>query len=67
MFQWMTRMIRMKAGDFTGYSTAGIDDAIQDALAKAGDHVRIEVVETRGSQVKNDVSQYQATLAVFDL
>ena len=57
----------MKAGDFTGYSTAGIDDAIQDALAKAGDHVRIEVVETRGSQVKNDVSQYQATLAVFDL
>ena len=59
-------MTRIKAGDFTGYSTAGINEAIQDALAKAGDHTQIEVVETRGSLIKGDNPQYQVTLAAFD-
>lgn len=55
-----------KTGDFTGYSDSGIDEAIQDALEKAGDHARIEVVETRGSQTTDDTRQYQVTLATFD-
>ena len=54
-----------KTSDFTGYSTAGIDEAIQDALQKAGDYVRVEVVEARGSQAKGDNRQYQVTLATF--
>lgn len=59
-------MTRKKVGDFTGYSNSGIDEAIQDALDKAGDYTHIEVVETRGSQVKEDTPQYQVTIATFD-
>lgn len=60
------RMTRIKTGDFTGYSELGIDEAIQDALEKAGDYVRVEVVETRGSQAKGNNRQYHVTLATFD-
>ncbi len=55
-----------KAGDYTGYSDSGIDEAIQDALEKAGDHARVEIVETRGSQTNGDQRRYQVTLATFD-
>ncbi len=59
-------MTRIKSGDYTGYSTTGINEAIQDALTKAGDYVRIEIIETRGTQVNGDNRQYQVTLATFD-
>ena len=59
-------MTSKKVGDFTGYSSLGIDEAIKDALDKAGDYARLEVVETRGSQVKEASRQYQVTIATFD-
>ena len=59
-------MTIIKTGDFTGYSDAGIDDALQDALDKAGDYARIEIVETRGSQTKGNNRQYQVILTTFD-
>ncbi len=55
-----------KIGDFTGYSDCGIDEAIQDALDKAGEYAHVEVVETRGSHIKGDHRQYQVTLTTFD-
>lgn len=54
-----------KVSDFTGYSTAGIEEAINDALAKAGDYEHVEVIETRGSQTAGDKSCYQVILAAF--
>ena len=54
-----------KVSDFTGHSTSGIDDAIKDALAKAGDYQRVEIIETRGSQTGGDKSLFQVTLATY--
>ncbi|HAT6978672.1 TPA: dodecin domain-containing protein [Legionella pneumophila] len=48
--------------DFTGFSESGIDDAIQNALKKAGNPTHFEVVETLGSQGSQSDRQYQATL-----
>ena len=59
-------MTKKKLGEFTGYSELGIDEAIQDALLKAGEYTRIEVIETRGSQIKEDSRQYQVTITTFD-
>ncbi len=65
-YLWMTRMTRIKPQDVTGYSTAGLYEALQDALSKANHPVRVEVVETRGSQIKGDHCQYEITLATFE-
>ena len=59
-------MARQKVGDFTGYSDSGINEAIQDALSKAGDYVRVEVIETRGSETKGNKRHYQVTIATFN-
>lgn len=59
-------MTSIKKGDYTGYSTLGIYEAIQNALDQAGKYVRIEVVETLASQGKSGHRQYRATLAIFD-
>ena len=58
-------MTLLKPNDFTGYSDSGIDKAIQDALQKAGDYVRIEIVETRGSYARGDNREYHATVTTF--
>lgn len=58
-------MIATKSGDYIGYSTSGIDEAIQNALQKAGDHNHFEIVETRGSQIGEDERHYQATITAF--
>lgn len=58
-------MAKIKAADFTGYSEQGIEEAIQDALDKAGDYDRVEIVETRGSQANGDNRQYHVTLTAF--
>lgn len=59
------QMAKIKAADFTGYSELGIEEAIQDALDKAGDYDRVEIVETRGSQANGDNRQYHVTLTAF--
>ena len=58
-------MITIKKGDFVGYSDAGIDEAIQQALKQAGEHTRYEVIETRGSQIGDNKTQYQVTIIAF--
>ena len=59
-------MKKITAGDFTGYSDAGINEAIRNALEKAGNYTHVEVVETRGSQIKGYNRRYQATLAIVN-
>ena len=58
-------MMITKTRDYTGYSDESIDKAIQNALQKAGDHTRFEVIETRGSQIGEDKRHYQITLTTF--
>lgn len=54
--------------ELVGSSTVGTDDAIRNAVAKAGQSVRhmdwFEVVETRGHIVDGKVAHYQVTLKV---
>jgi len=65
MSEWMEiTMTVMKKGDFTGRSNAGINEAIQDALKKAGKPQRFVVVETRCSHA-DDNRRYQVTLATL--
>ncbi|TIE00219.1 hypothetical protein DIZ66_16455, partial [Legionella pneumophila] len=45
-----------------GFSESGIDDAIQNALKKAGNPTHFEVVETLGSQDSQSDRRYQVTL-----
>jgi flavin-binding protein dodecin len=59
-------MRKIKSGEVTGYSSAGIDEAIQDALDQVGQNVRVEVVESRGTRLGADKTQYQVTLSTFD-
>ena len=58
-------MITTKTGDYTGYSTSGIEEAIQNALLKAGDHNRYEIIETRGSQIGDNERHYHVTITAF--
>jgi hypothetical protein len=54
--------------ELTGSSSKGIEDAIQTAIAKAGETVRnmrwFQVVETRGYIEKNEVSYWQVTIKI---
>jgi dodecin len=58
-------MITKKLGDYTGTSTSGINEAIEDALTKAGDHSHFEVVETSSSQCNIKGKEYQVTLSTY--
>lgn len=58
-------MIRVKKGDYIGYSDSGIDEAIENALRQAGEHAYFEVIETRGSQIGESKRHYQATITAF--
>lgn len=54
--------------ELVGSSTAGVDDAIRQAIATAAKTVRhidwFEVVETRGHVVDGAVAHFQVTLKV---
>lgn len=54
---------------FTGYSNAGITEAIENALQQAGEHRHSEVMETKSSYVGEDIGEheklYQVTLNTF--
>lgn len=57
-----------KTLELTGSSTTGIEDAVNTAIAKAGQTVRnmqwFEVVETRGHIQGDKVAHWQVTLKV---
>ncbi|ASQ47279.1 hypothetical protein [Legionella clemsonensis] len=57
--------MKIKTGDYTGSSDAGISEAIANALSKAGEHATIEIVETRSSQVGEDKRFYQVLLSTY--
>jgi flavin-binding protein dodecin len=54
--------------ELTGSSPAGIEQAVQNAIAKANNTVRnmhwFEVVETRGHIVDGKVAHWQVTIKV---
>lgn len=54
--------------ELTGSSPVGIEDAVQNAIAKAGRTVRnmqwFEVVETRGHVADGKVAHWQVTIKV---
>ncbi len=54
--------------ELTGSSTVGIEDAIQNAVAKAGETIKtlrwFEVVETRGHIDGGKVAHWQVTIKV---
>lgn len=59
-------MTILQPEDFTGYSDSCIDEAVQNALEKAGEYVRVKVIETRGRQANGDNRQYQVTVTTYD-
>jgi hypothetical protein len=54
--------------ELTGTSPSGIEDAIQNAIARASKTVRsmrwMEILETRGHVENDKVSQWQVTVKV---
>lgn len=54
--------------ELTGTSTKGTDEAIENAIKKAGQSVQnlrwFEVVETRGHIVNNKVDHWQVTIKI---
>lgn len=54
--------------ELTGSSTLGIEDAVNNAIAKASSSVRnmrwFEIIETRGSIDTDKVQQWQVTVKV---
>jgi flavin-binding protein dodecin len=57
-----------KSIELTGSSKAGMEDAVNQAIAKAAKSVRnmhwFEVIETRGHIVEGKVAHWQVTLKV---
>lgn len=54
--------------ELTGTSETGIEDAVNNAIMKAGESVRklrwFEIEEIRGSIAENQVHQWQVTIKV---
>jgi flavin-binding protein dodecin len=57
-----------KTVELVGSSTTGVEDAIRNAITRAGRTLRnlrwFEVVETRGEIAENRVAHWQVTLKV---
>jgi flavin-binding protein dodecin len=54
--------------EMTGTSTKGIEDAVNNALERAGETIHhlcwFQIIETRGSIEKNEVNLWQVTIKV---
>ncbi len=54
--------------EVTGTSTTGLEDAIQNAIARSAETVRqmrwFQVIETRGAIQDDKVAQWQVTLKI---
>ena len=59
-------MKNTRSREFTGHSENGLEEAIQDALSKAEEYQRVEVIETRSSFLSDEKRHYQVTLATHD-
>jgi flavin-binding protein dodecin len=62
------RKVKMTAKvtiDYTGYSKESLDEAIIDALQKAGKPTHFEVIETRSSHLPDNNCQYSVTLTAI--
>lgn len=57
-----------KTIELVGSSSASIEEAVNNAIARAGETVRLmrwfQVIETRGSIDNNQVTQWQVTVKV---
>ena len=57
-----------KVIELTGSSATGIEDAVQKAVAKAGESVRgmrwLQVTETRGHIENNKIAHWQVTVKI---
>lgn len=58
-------LISKKIGYFTGYSTSNLHEAVQNALEKAGEHKRFEVVESCSIKAPENERQFEVTLSTF--
>ena len=52
-------------GDYTGYSHEGLNQAIQDALAKVESFSHFEVVETKSTKKDEKNRLYQVIITAF--
>ena len=57
--------MKIKTGEYTGSSSSGINEAIQDALQKAGGQSCTEVIETRSSQIGEEKPHYQVIISTY--
>ncbi|MCA0403586.1 MAG: dodecin domain-containing protein [Proteobacteria bacterium] len=57
--------MRQLKGDYTGYSQKGLQEAIQDALAKVESFSHFEVVETKSTQQDEKSRLYQVIITAF--
>lgn len=55
----------MKKMDWIGYSEISLKEAIDNALAEAGEHSWMMVVETQSSQMLPDKRSYQAHIVTY--
>ncbi|MBA3537508.1 MAG: dodecin domain-containing protein [Tatlockia sp.] len=58
-------MTTLKKGEYTGFSDSCIEDALNNALQKAGEHTHFEIIETRGSLINENKPNYQITITAF--
>lgn len=59
--------MKIKTGQYTGVSSRGINEAIEDALQKADQYAVVEVVETVSSQVGKDKPYYSVLVNTFEI
>lgn len=58
-------MTLIKKGDFTGFSDSCLEEALQNALQKVGEHSHFEIIETLGSVVDESKPLYQIIIRAF--
>jgi flavin-binding protein dodecin len=57
--------MKIKIGEYTGFSELGINEAIQNALQKASEYIRVEVIETQSSWISEEKRSYQVIVSTF--
>lgn len=58
-------MTTLKKGDYTGFSDSCIEEALDNALQQAGEPNHFQIIETLGSFIIENKSQYQVTITAF--